>query len=110
MHVLQRLLHGQALAIGLMAEVKMAKKLGYCSDEDVAFMQNILSRAKLPTAIPDYIDREALVKKLYTDKKAKNGNLRFVFQEGIGKIKVFDNEQYAQVIPESLAREIIRAM
>ena len=105
-----RLLHGQALAIGLMAEVKMAKKLGYCSDEDVAFMQNILSRAKLPTAIPDYIDREALVKKLYTDKKAKNGNLRFVFQEGIGKIKVFDNEQYAQVIPESLAREIIRAM
>lgn len=105
-----RLLHGQALAIGLMAEVKMAKKLGYCSDEDVAFMQNILSRAKLPTAIPDYIDREALVKKLYTDKKAKNGNLRFVFQKGIGKIKVFDNEQYAQVIPESLAREIIRAM
>lgn len=105
-----RLLHGQALAIGLMAEVKMAKKLGYCSDEDVALMQNILSRAKLPTAIPDYIDRETLVKKLYTDKKAKNGNLRFVFQEGIGKIKVFDNEQYAQVIPESLAREIIRAM
>lgn len=105
MHVLQRLLHGQALAI-----VKMAKKLGYCSDEDVALMQNILSRAKLPTAIPDYIDRETLVKKLYTDKKAKNGNLRFVFQEGIGKIKVFDNEQYAQVIPESLAREIIRAM
>ena len=36
-------------------------------------MQNILSRAKLPTAIPDYIDREAFVKKLYTDKKAKNG-------------------------------------
>ena len=105
-----RLLHGQALAIGLMAEDKMAKKLGYCSDEDVALMQNILSRAKLPTAIPDYIDRETLVKKLYTDKKAKNGNLRFVFQEGIGKIKVFDNEQYAQVIPESLAREIIRDM
>ena len=105
-----RLLHGQALAIGLMAEVKMAKKLGCCSDEDVALMQNILSRAKLSTAIPDYIDRETLVKKLYTDKKAKNGNLRFVFQEGIGKIKVFDNEQYAQVIPESLAREIIRDM
>ena len=33
-----------------------------------------------------------------------------MFQEGIGKIKVFANEQYAQVIPESLAREIIRAM
>ena len=105
-----RLLHGQALAIGLMAEVKLAKKLGYCSYEDVVLMKNILDKANLPTEIPDYIDREALIKKLYTDKKAKNGNLRFVLQEGIGKIKVFDGEQYAEVIPESLAREIIMMM
>lgn len=105
-----RLLHGQALAIGLMAEVKIAKKLGYCSYEDVILLKNILSSAKLPTDIPDYIDREELVKKLYTDKKVKNGNLRFVFQKGIGDVMTFDNEQYAQAIPESLAREIIMAM
>ncbi len=105
-----RLLHGQALAIGLMAEVKMAKKLGYCSYDDVMLMKNILSKAELPTDIPDYIDREELVKKLYTDKKVKNGNLRFVFQKGIGEVMVFDNEQYAQAIPESWAREIIMTM
>jgi 3-dehydroquinate synthase len=105
-----RLLHGQALAIGLMAEVKMANKLGYCSCEDVVLLKNILSSAKLPTDIPDYIDREELIKKLYTDKKVKNGKLRFVFQKGIGEIMIFDNEQYAKAISESLAREIIMTM
>lgn len=105
-----RLLHGQALAIGLMAEVKMARKLGYCSYEDVILLENILNSAKLPTNIPDYIDKEELVKKLYTDKKVKNGKLRFVFQKGIGEVMTFDNEQYAQEIPESLAREIIMTM
>lgn len=105
-----RLLHGQAVAIGLMAEVKMAKRLGYCSDEDEALLKNLLIQAKLPTEIPDYIDREQLVKKLYTDKKVRDGKLRFVFQKGIGEIMTFENEQYAQPIPESLAREIIMEM
>ena len=105
-----RLLHGQALAIGLIAEVKMANKLGYCTEQDVTLTKDILSKAKLPVEIPEYIDREVLVKKLYTDKKVKNGNLRFVFQKGIGDVMVFENEEYAQAIPESLAREIIMTM
>lgn len=105
-----RLLHGEAVSIGLIAEVKLAKKLGYCTDEDEVLMRNLLTEAKLPTEIPDYIDREALVKKLYTDKKVRNGALRFVLQDGIGAIKVFENEQYAKEIPENLAREIIMEM
>lgn len=102
-----RLLHGQALAIGLMAEAVMAEKLGYLSEEEVSAMADILRRAKLPTQIPEYIDKEELVKKLYTDKKVKNGTLRFVFQEGIGKIKVFEAEQYARPITEEFVREVI---
>lgn len=105
-----KLLHGQAVAIGLVAEVMMAKKLGYCSDDDVKAVVSLLKSAKLPTEIPDYIDREVLVKKLYTDKKVKNGKLRFVLQKGIGDIMVFENEQYAKEIPEELAREIIMEM
>ena len=105
-----KLLHGEALSIGLMAEVKLAKKLGFCKDLDETMMKNILNNAKLPTEIPDYIDREILVKKLYTDKKVKNGVLRFVLQNGIGEIVVFGDNQYAKEIPESLAKEIIMSM
>lgn len=105
-----RLLHGEALAIGLMAEVKLAKKLGYCTDLDETLVQDILEKAKLPNKIPDYIDREKLLKKLYTDKKVKNGALRFVLQKGIGDVVSFGDNLYAKEIPESVAREIIMSM
>ena len=105
-----QLLHGEALAIGLVAAAKLSKKLGYCLEEEEKKVTQLLQKALLPTAIPDYIDREALVKKLYTDKKVKNGKLRFVLQNGIGDIVVFGENQYAKEIPESLAREVIMEM
>ena len=86
-----KLLHGEAVAIGLVAEVKMAEHFGYCTAEDEAAMVAMLKQADLPTEIPDYIDRDALVKKLYTDKKVRDGHLRFVLQHGIGAIEVFFN-------------------
>ncbi|MBD5536314.1 MAG: hypothetical protein HDQ99_11775 [Lachnospiraceae bacterium] len=67
----------------------------------------LLKKADLPTAIPAYIDREYLVKKLYTDKKVKNGQLRFVIQNGIGNIAAFNEGVYATKIEEDIAREII---
>lgn len=64
----------------------------------------------MPTAIPNYIDRDSLVKKLYTDKKVKNGQLRFVLQKGIGDVVEFEEGVYATRIEESIAREIIMGM
>lgn len=70
----------------------------------------LLNQANLPTAIPDYIDREALVKKLYTDKKVRNGQLRFVLQKGIGDVVQFGDNVYATPISEETARGIIMEM
>ena len=105
-----KLLHGEAVSIGLVAEVKLAEKLGYCTAEDVKLVAEILEKAKLPVAIPDYIDREALVKKLYTDKKVRDGKLRFVLQKGIGDIMEFEGGQYALPVSEDTAREIIMSI
>lgn len=70
----------------------------------------MLKKADLPTAIPSYIDRENLVKKLYTDKKVKNGQLRFVIQNDIGNVVEFDEGVYVTKIEENIAREIISNM
>lgn len=102
-----KLLHGEALAIGLVAEVKLANKLGYMTREQGEAVIALLKKANLPISIPDYIDREALVKKLYTDKKVKNGQLRFVIQKGIGDVVEFADGVFATPIEEEIAREII---
>lgn len=105
-----RLLHGEALSIGLVAEVRLANKLGYCSEEDVKDVTELLRRAKLPVEIPDYIDRDELVKKLYTDKKVRDGKLRFVLQKGIGGVMEFEDGQFALPVSEDTAREIIMSI
>lgn len=102
-----RLLHGEAVSIGLVAEVTLACKLGYMTETQKDAVIALLAKANLPTAIPDYIDRDALVKKLYTDKKVRNGRLRFVIQKGIGDVVAFAENVYATPIEESVAREII---
>jgi 3-dehydroquinate synthase len=102
-----RLLHGEALSIGMTAEVHLAHRLGYLTAEERDRVIELYERAKLPTRIPDYIDREQLVKKLYTDKKVRDGKLRFVIQKGIGAIVEFSDGVYATPIEESVARDII---
>ncbi len=102
-----KLLHGEALAIGLVAEIKLANKLGYMTREQGEAVIALLKKANLPISIPAYIDREALVKKLYTDKKVKNGQLRFVIQKGIGDVVEFADGVFATPIEEEIAREII---
>lgn len=81
-----RLLHGEALSIGMAAMVLLSARLGYMSEEEEERVTKLYERVGLPTKIPDYIDREALVKKLYTDKKVRDGKLRFVIEKGIGDV------------------------
>jgi 3-dehydroquinate synthase len=92
------------------AEVKLAYKLGYVTEAQRDAVIDLLAQAKLPTKLPDYIDREALVKKLYTDKKVRDGKLRFVIQKGIGNVVEFEEGVFATPIEESVAREIIMDM
>lgn len=102
-----RLLHGEAVAIGLTAAARLSQDMGYLNEADVERIIRLLERAGLPTAIPEYIDREALVKKLYTDKKVRNGKLRFVVQSKIGEIASFGDNIYAVPVSEETARRII---
>lgn len=105
-----RLLHGEAIAIGMAAQAALSARLGYMTEEDEARVLALYQKAGLSTAIPEDIDREELVKKLYTDKKVRDGKLRFVLQKGIGNIVEFSPGVYAKPIEEALAREIIMEM
>ena len=101
------LLHGEAVSIGLIAQAKLSKKLGYMTEDELNAVISLLYKASLPISIPEYIDKEALVKKLYTDKKVRNGQLRFVLQSGIGSVMQFGENVFALPVSEELAREII---
>lgn len=102
------LLHGEAVAIGLAAETELARRLGLLTAAEQQRIFDLLSAARLPIRIPAEIDTEQLVKKLYTDKKVRDGKLRFVVQNGIGSVKEFESGVFSTPVDEQTAREIIQ--
>ena len=105
-----RLLHGEAVSIGLTAACALSVSMGYMTAAEQERIRSLLERAGLPTGIPGYIDREALVRKLYTDKKVRNGHLRFVVPKGIGEVVEFRPGVFAEEVSEETARRIILGM
>lgn len=101
------LLHGEAVSIGLAAELSLAQRMGYVTREERKRVLALLEKAGLPVKIPAEIDREELIKKLYTDKKVRDGKLRFVVQKGIGDVAEFAPGVYSVPIEEEIVREIL---
>lgn len=105
-----RLLHGEALSIGMTAQVNLGCECGYLTEEERDRVVALQKRIGLPVTIPDYIDKEELVRKLYTDKKVRDGKLRFVFQKGIGEVMTFGEDVYARPVDEQEIRAILKDM
>jgi 3-dehydroquinate synthase len=103
------LLHGEALAIGLVVQVMLAKQMSLLSEEQSKRVIQLLKRAGLPTKVPDTITPTQLMDKLYTDKKVREGRVRFVLQDGIGKVKRFEDGSYSTPLTEAVILEAIQA-
>jgi 3-dehydroquinate synthase len=81
----RELLHGEAVAIGMVAAARVSCALGRCSADDVGRLTALLERLGLPTEIPAGLTPEALALAMQTDKKSRNGRIRFVCMEEIGR-------------------------
>ena len=64
-----RLLHGEALSIGMTAQVLLGYRSGYLSKKECERVITLQQAVGLPVRIPEYIDREELVKNYTRTKK-----------------------------------------
>ncbi|MBN1525944.1 MAG: 3-dehydroquinate synthase [Spirochaetales bacterium] len=101
------LLHGEAVAVGLVVQCRLGKLFGYTSEDDLARVKTLLARAGLPVKIPPGIKIDRLVEKLYTDKKVRKDTIRFVFQKNIGTMMQFDNELFSRPVAEAEIKSVL---
>jgi 3-dehydroquinate synthase len=84
-----RLLHGEAVAIGMTLAFAFSAARGLLPAEDAARMQRHLAAAGLPTHIADIPGGvpgvDALMDLIAQDKKVRRGTLTFILARGIGK-------------------------
>jgi shikimate kinase/3-dehydroquinate synthase len=84
-----RLIHGEAVAIGLALAFRFSARLGLCPGPDADRVARHLTSVGLPTRLQDVPggcgSAEALVAAMAQDKKVKAGALTFILAHGIGR-------------------------
>lgn len=82
--------HGEAVAIGMVAAGQLAVELQLWKNEAQVRQNALIEKAGLPTQVPESIDIEAIIEALQSDKKVKDGRVRFVLPTQIGAATVSD--------------------
>jgi 3-dehydroquinate synthetase len=79
--------HGEAIAMGMVAEARMSEALGIADPGLGECLSATLSGVELPGEIPGALDRSELVEAMQVDKKRKGGVLRFSLPVSIGEVR-----------------------
>jgi len=82
-----RLRHGEAIAIGMVAEARLAKRLGLAGDGLSDQIAETLRGLNLPVEIPPDLPREDVLKAMRVDKKKALGIVRFALPVVIGEVR-----------------------
>lgn len=72
-----RILHGEAVAIGMVAESRIAERMGVAGKGTTERLRRVLARLGLPTSLPMTWSAEEVVSRTRTDKKARNGRVEY---------------------------------
>ena len=91
------LLHGEAVSIGMMCAARLAKIMGRVDEAFVSRQLKLLQALKLPTETPDY-DADDLVAIMRRDKKADEGQLRFILPTKIGHVELVKDTRVDDVL------------
>lgn len=81
------LLHGEAVAIGMVLAARLSARLGRASPGEGERLAALLQRLGLPTAPPP-LDPARLLAAMRLDKKNLGGRLRLILWHGIGKAEI----------------------
>jgi 3-dehydroquinate synthase len=92
----ERVHHGEAVAIGMVAESRLAERVGWVGPDVTARLTSLVQAFGLPTAEPK-VDVEALLEAMTRDKKSQSGKIRFVLPRAIGRVELTDVPTEADV-------------
>jgi 3-dehydroquinate synthase len=91
-----RFTHGEAVSLGIVAEARLARRLGIASNETVARQERLLEVLGLPVRATA-VDVEPVVSAMAHDKKAKDGRIPFVFAPMIGAFRLVYDVPVAEI-------------
>ena len=102
------LLHGESVAIGMIAAGKIEQALGLVADDRIERIKALLLKLKMPITIPIALDKQRLIELLRKDKKAVGQWPRFILLESLGT-PLCKEGQWAHDVPQNIVEQCLDA-
>jgi 3-dehydroquinate synthase len=91
-----RFQHGEAVAVGMVAECRLAERLGWLIPPITERITRLLERLGLPISAPG-LDPDLLLSAMGKDKKNRRGKIRFVLPKELGFVELTDEPDEADI-------------
>lgn len=102
------LLHGDAVAIGMVAEARIAESIGLAREGLSMAIADAVERAGLPSRLPAGIRLDDLIAATHGDKKARGGAARYSLPRGIGAMEAAEGK-WAVAVTDEVVKSALHA-
>ncbi|HEX7123115.1 MAG TPA: 3-dehydroquinate synthase [Gemmatimonadaceae bacterium] len=101
--------HGEAVAIGLVFEARLAERCGIAATGTAATLEQALAGAGLPVELPAGADPAALASAMRSDKKNRSGQVRFTLLSRVGAVAGDEARGWSVALDDTLVRDALDA-
>lgn len=104
-----RILHGIAVALGILVEAKSAELLGLLSSNQFELIRSLLSQLSISGDVLDQFDLNKIMKIVKIDKKSKLGKAQYVLLRDIGRV-YDDVKRFAHPVSDAIVRQAFQLL
>jgi 3-dehydroquinate synthase len=101
------LLHGEAIAIGMVAESRVAERAGIAEAGTAAAIERVIANAGLPTTLPSDVAPDRVLRLMRADKKRRAGALEYALPKRVGTM-AGESSGWAVAIPDAVVMDVLR--
>jgi 3-dehydroquinate synthase len=95
------ILHGEAVAVGMLSVAAIAEKATISAPGTFAFMKSLIARAGLPVAWPRAVSFSEIRPYLVRDKKTSGGQVALILPEAPGRVRIL-REYDSNLLPNGI--------
>lgn len=102
-----RILHGEAISIGMATEASLAERVGLAEPGTRDAIAGLLQRFALPLALPADARIDDLITAMQHDKKRRGEDLYFALPRRVGEMSGDGQRGWTTAVPERVVREVL---
>jgi 3-dehydroquinate synthase len=100
------LLHGEAVAIGMVLEARLAERIGVAERGTAREIQRVVGAAGLPTERPSALEAQAVLEATRHDKKSRGGAVAYALPARVGQMAGAERD-WAIEVGDTLVLEVL---